>query len=319
MENRDRGNQSVTELILLGFGNLSELQTLLFLVFLVIYIVTMAGNILIAALVVADQHLHTPMYFFLGNLSCLETCYSYTVLPKMLTSLPSGDRTISVSSCIIQFYFFSALVGTECFLLSMMSYDRYLAICKPLHYAALMNDRFCLQLTVGSWMSGFLAMIIVIILMSQLTFCGPTEINSFFCDFIPVIKLSCSDLHVLKVVAFICSSVFSVIPFILSLTSYICIIITILRIPSTTGKQKAFSTCSSHLIVVTIYYGTLIIAYMLTKTDTLRNLNKVFSVFYTVVTPLLNPLIYSLRNKEVKEALRKALCKCVAFARIMEM
>uniref|UniRef100_A0A8C4WMY1 Olfactory receptor n=1 Tax=Gopherus evgoodei TaxID=1825980 RepID=A0A8C4WMY1_9SAUR len=310
MENRDRGNQSVTELILLGFGNLPELQTLLFLVFLVIYIVTMAGNILIAALVVANQHLHTPMYFFLGNLSFLETCYSSTVLPRMLASLLTGDRTISVSSCIIQLYFFGALVGTECFLLSMMSYDRYLAICKPLHYAVLMNDKFCLQLTVGSWMSGFLAMIIVIILMSQLTFCGPTEINSFFCDFIPVIKLSCSDLHVkIVLVIFLLSFIMILLPFLLTLTSYMCIISTILRIPFKTGRQKAFSTCSSHLIMVTIFYGTLIIVYMLPDTTALRDLNKVLSVFYTGLTPQANPLIYSLRNKEVKEALRKALSK----------
>uniref|UniRef100_A0A8C3FN52 Olfactory receptor n=1 Tax=Chrysemys picta bellii TaxID=8478 RepID=A0A8C3FN52_CHRPI len=305
-------NQSVTEFSLLGFGNLPELQTLLFLVFLVIYIATMAGNILIAALVVADQHLHTPMYFFLGNLSCLETCYSSTVLPRMLASLLSGDRTISVSSCIIQFYFFGSLVGTECFLLSMMSYDRYLAICKPLHYVVIMNDRFCLQLTVGSWMSGFLAMIIIIILMSQLTFCGPTEINSFFCDFIPVIKLSCSDLHMVLVI-FLLSFIMILLPFLLTLTSYVCIISTILRIPSTTGRQKAFSTCSSHLIMVTIFYGTLIIVYMLPDTAELRDLNKVLSVFYTVLTPLANPLIYSLRNKEVKESLRKALSKTTTF------
>nr|XP_014431115.1 olfactory receptor 11A1-like [Pelodiscus sinensis] len=311
MENRVQGNQTVVEFLLLGFGHLPDLQPLLFLLFLMIYLATMAGNLLIVVLVVADRHLHTPMYFFLGNLACLEICYSSALLPRLLAGLLTGDRSVSVQGCLVQFYFFGALVGTECFLLSVMSYDRYVAICHPLRYALLMNGRFCLHLAVGSWMSGFLAMIIIILSMAQLTFCGPREIDSFFCDFIPILQLSCSDLRVTKAVAFIGSSVFSAVPFVLTLTSYMCIIATILRIPSTAGKQKAFSTCSSHLIVVSIYYGTLIVAYMQPNTDALRDLNKVFSVFYTVVTPLVNPLVYSLRNAEVKEALRKAQWKCV--------
>ncbi|EMP25571.1 Olfactory receptor 6C75 [Chelonia mydas] len=359
-----------------------------------IYIVTMAGNILIVALVVADQHLHTPMYFFLGNLSCLETCYTSTILPRMLASLLTGDRTISFSGCIIQLYSFGFLVVTECFLLAAMSYDRYLAICKPLHYAALMNGRFCLQLAAGSWISGFLAITIIIFLMLQLIFCGPNEIDHFFCDFIPllklscsdtqlismpskpvkcippkctpqeeffcprchavflpsspvdsdakinndygsveqcdhnelyfcgpneidhflcdftpVIKLSCSDTSMIKLATVIFSSIDTLPPFLLTLASYVCIISTILKILSTTSRQKAFSTCSSHLMMVTIFYGTVIIVYMLPDTDILRDLKKVFSVFYTVLTPLANPLIYSLRNKEVKEALRKVISK----------
>uniref|UniRef100_A0A8C4WFB2 Olfactory receptor n=1 Tax=Gopherus evgoodei TaxID=1825980 RepID=A0A8C4WFB2_9SAUR len=316
---KGRNQSTAIEFILLGFSGLSNLPVLLFVLVLITYMIILLGNALIVLITFTDPALHTPMYFFLRNLSFLEICYTSVTIPEMLVNLLTREKTISFSSCAAQMYFLISLGGTECCLLTLMAYDRYVAICRPLVYTAIMNKGVCIQLVVGSWITGFLAMIIIIILMSQLIFCGPTEINSFFCDFIPVIKLSCSDLHVLKVVAFICSSVFSVIPFILTLTSYICIIITILRIPSTTGKQKAFSTCSSHLIVVTIYYGTLIIAYMLPKTDTLRNLNKIFSVFYTVVTPLLNPLIYSLRNKEVKEALRKALSKCVAFARIMEM
>ncbi|KAM7150844.1 olfactory receptor 2AP1-like [Macrochelys suwanniensis] len=305
---------SITEFILLGFGNLLEQQILLFIPFLVIYIVTMAGNILIAALVVADQHLQTPMYFFLGNLSCLETCYTSTILPKILASLLTGDRTISVIGCIVQYYFFGCLTASECYLLAVMSYDRYLAICKPLHYTALMNGRICLQLAAVSWMSGFMATTIVTCLMSQLHFCGPNEINHFLCDFTPVIKLSCSDTSLIILVTFILSSIFTLPPFLLTLTSYVFIISTILRIPSTTGRRKAFSTCSSHLIMVTMYYGTLIIVYMLPETDTHRDLNKVFSLFYTVLTPLANPLIYSLRNRDVKETLRKVISKYMMLA-----
>uniref|UniRef100_A0A8C8VH49 Olfactory receptor n=1 Tax=Pelusios castaneus TaxID=367368 RepID=A0A8C8VH49_9SAUR len=301
------GNQTtITEFIILGFGNLPQLQLLLFLLFLVIYIVIMAGNILIITLVVTDQHLHIPMYFFLGNLSFLETCYSSTILPRMLVSFLTGDRTISVIGCITQLYFFGSLAASECSLLSVMSYDRYLAICKPLRYSALMNDRLCLQLlVVGSWIGGFVSVAILIFMMSQLIFCGPNEIEHFFCDFSPVIKLSCSDTRWLEVTAFITSSIFTFPPFLLTLASYVYIISTILRIPSTTGREKAFSTCSSHLIVVTIFYGTIIIVYLLSNSDTLRKLNKVFSVFYGILTPLVNPLIYSLRNEDVKNVLRK--------------
>ncbi|XP_053901030.1 olfactory receptor 11A1-like [Malaclemys terrapin pileata] len=314
MANTEWENQtSITEFILLGFGNHPELQIFLFLLFLVIYIVTMAGNILIMVLVVSDQHLHTPMYFFLGNLSCLETCYTSTILPRMLTSLLTGDRTISVTGCLVQLYFFGSLVDTECYLLAAMSYDRYLAICKPLHYGTHMNNRFCFQLAAGSWISAFLAVIIVIFLMSQLIFCGPNEIDHFFCDLTPMIKLSCSETHKMELVTFWGSVLFTLPPFLLTMTSYVYIIIAILRIPSTAGKQKAFSICSSHLIVVTIFYGTLMIVYILPKTEMLQELNKVFSLCYTVLTPLLNPLIYTLRNKGVKLALRKAVGKCVAF------
>ncbi|XP_032631453.2 olfactory receptor 11A1-like [Chelonoidis abingdonii] len=309
---RKGGNQtSITEFILLGFSNLLELQILLFIPFLVIYIVTMAGNILITALIVADQHLHSPMYFFLGNLSCLETCYTSTILPRILASLLTGDRTISVIGCILQYYFFGCLAASECYLLAVMSYDRYLAICKPLHYTVLMNGKICLQLAAVSWMSGFMATTIVAGLMSQLQFCGPNEINHFLCDFTPVIKLSCSDTGLIILVTFILCSIFTLPPFLLTLTSYICIISTILRIPSTTGRRKAFSTCSSHLIMVTMYYGTLFIVYMLPDTDTHQDLNKVFSLFYTVLTPLANPLIYSLRNRDVKETLGKVIRKCM--------
>ncbi|XP_030395482.1 olfactory receptor 1361-like [Gopherus evgoodei] len=305
MANADLGDQtSITEFILLGFGNLQELHFLLCLLFLVIYIATMVENILVV-LVVADQYLHTPMYLFLGNLSCLETCYTSTILPRVLASLLTGDRTISVSGCITQFYFFGSLASTESYLLVIMSFDRYLAICNPLHYAALMNSKCCHQLIAGSWISAFLANCLVIFLASQLTFCKSSEILHFFCDFSPIVKLSCSDTNLIELLTFIMAFIFTVTPFLLTMIFYVCIITTILRISSTRGRQKAFSTYSSHLIVVTIFYGTIIIVYMLPDTNTLRDLNKVFSVFYTVLTPLVNPLIYSLRNKEVHKALRR--------------
>ncbi|XP_032639851.2 LOW QUALITY PROTEIN: olfactory receptor 5V1-like [Chelonoidis abingdonii] len=310
MANPEQGNEtSITEFILLGFSNLPELQILLFLLFLVVYIATMAGNILIVVLIVVDQDLHTPMYFFLGNLSCLETCYTSTILPRMLASLLIEVRTISFSGCLTQYYFFVSMIATECLLLAVMSYDRYLAIGKPLHYAARMSGRSCLQLAAGCWICGFLVSSITTLSASQLSFCGPNGIDHFFCDLIPLLKLSCNDPQLMEMLAFTTQLDFLTVPFLLTLMSYLCIIATILRIPSTTGRKKAFSTCSSHLIVVTMYYGTLLIVYMFPTTNTLRGFKKVFSVVYTVLTPLVNPLIYSLRNKEVKEALRKACRK----------
>ncbi|XP_077690603.1 olfactory receptor 10A7-like [Eretmochelys imbricata] len=314
-DRNQRNRTAVTEFILLGFGDVPELKILLFLMFLAIYMATMFGNMLITALVVADQHLHSPMYFFLGNLSCLETCYTSTILPRMLASLLTGDKTISFSGCITQLYFFCALAATECCLLAAMSYDRYLAICKPLHYSTLMNSRFCLQLAAGSWLNGCLATAIFVLFMSHLIFCGPDEIDHFYCDLIPLIKLSCSDTYLIILLDFVLSCVFTLPAFLLTLTSYVCIIATILRISSTTGRQKAFTTCSSHLIVVTIFYGTLMIVYMLPKHETLSVLNKVLSLSYTVLTPAVNPLIYSLRNRDVKEALSKAVSKYVAFTK----
>ncbi|XP_077688680.1 olfactory receptor 5AP2-like [Eretmochelys imbricata] len=313
MEKVEGRNQTpIVEFILLGFGNVPELQPLLFLVFLVIFIVTVAGNILIIALVVTDQHLHIPMYFFLGNLSCLETCYTSTILPRLLVSLLTGDRSISVKGCILQLYLFGVMSSTECLLLMAMSYDRYVAICNPLRYAALMNGRVCFQLVAGSWISSFVGCAIIHIFFFRLTFCNSKEIDHFFCDFSPMIKLSCDDTQTLQLVTFTISAIGTLVPCLLTLTSYICIIATILRIPSTTGRQKAFSTCSSHLIVVTVFYGTLITVYVVPTANTLKVLHKLFSVFYTVLTPMINPVIYSLRNKEVNESLRKAILKLIA-------
>ncbi|XP_042331319.1 olfactory receptor 2AP1-like [Sceloporus undulatus] len=314
----EQENQTaLSEFLLLGFGDIGDWWLVLFFLFFVIYIVTVVGNILIIVLIVVDRHLHTPMYFFLGNLSCLETCYSSNILPMMLAKLfKGGQGNISVTSCMIQYYFFGFLAASECYLLAAMSYDRYVAICKPLLYTALMNSRVCFQLVAGSWVSGSLAINITIYLMSQLKFCHFGEINHFFCDFNPILKLSCSDTYMIELLTTFLATVCSLPPFLLTLASYIYIISTIMRIPSISGRQKAFSTCSSHLTVVSIFYSTIMIVYMLPKTDALRDLNKVFSLFYTVLTPLFNPLIYSLRNREVKQAFRKATAKLCAFERI---
>ncbi|XP_015265471.1 PREDICTED: olfactory receptor 6N1-like [Gekko japonicus] len=311
MEHMETDNKTtVSTFILLGFGNTPELQIPLFLVFLIIYSLTMTGNIIIIVLVITDHHLHIPMYFFLGNLSCLETFYTSTILPRMLASFLTGDRTISFRGCYIQFYCFGILGVAECYLLASMSYDRYLAICKPLHYATLMSRRLCFLLSAVTWLCGIAVMTLLMSLMSELIYCGPHEIDHFFCDFTPVINLSCSDTTLLTLVSLIVSFINIVPSFLLTVLSYICIIAAIIRIPSSDGRKKAFSTCSSHLIVVSIFYGSLMFVYVLPQKEAMREVDKMFSVFYTVLTPLINPLIYSLRNEEVKKALRRAVNKC---------
>lgn len=310
MAKRETGNETlVEEFILLGFKTIPALQSLLFFVFLAVYVLTLCGNILVATIVLTTPRLHKPMYFFLGNLSILETFYTSTILPRILDSFVSHYHRISFAGCFLQFYFFGSLACAECYLLSAMSYDRYLAICKPLHYVTLMNERLCVQLSLGTWITGFVASAFTTSFASQLIFCGPNEIDNFFCDYSPLLLLSCSDTQQTETLMSVLGSSCTMPPLLLSMVSYICIIRTILKIPSTTSRRKAFSTCSSHLIVVTIFYGTLIIVYILPKSNALRDTNKVFSVFYTILTPMVNPVIYSLRNAEFNEALRKTVCK----------
>ncbi|XP_014433823.2 olfactory receptor 1M1-like [Pelodiscus sinensis] len=314
METAEGRNQTpISEFILLGFGNGPELQPLLFMLFLVIYLMTVVGNLLIVVLVVTDRHLHIPMYFFVGNLSWLETCYSSTILPRLLDSLLTGDRTVSIKGCIVQLYFFGVLSSTENMLLAAMSYDRYIAICHPLRYASLMTSRVCCWLVAGAWLGSFLLSTIVDSLMFQLTFCGSKEIDHFFCDFSPIIKLSCSDTRTLELVTFVVAAVGSIVPFLLPPISYFFIITTIVRIPSSSGRKKAFSTCSSHLIVLVVLYVTTITVYLVPTANTPKVVHKIFSVFYTVLTPLINPVIYSVRNKEVSESLRRVVLKLSDF------
>ncbi|XP_062457063.1 olfactory receptor 5B21-like [Rhea pennata] len=314
-KDRWENGTSSWEFLLLGMWNIPSLQTTLFLLLLMVYLVSVVGNILIVALVVADWHLHTPMYFFLGNLSYLETCYSSTILPRLLDSFLTGDRTISVQSFIVQFYFFGSFAASECYLLAIMSYHRYLAICQPLLYASIMTWKVCLQMVAASWLMGFLISTAIPPFLSQLKFCGSKAIDHFFCDLAPLLELACSDTRKVTLIAFVFSFLDIVFPFLSTLASYACIIAVIRRIPSSVGKQKAFSTCSSHLTVVSVFYSTLIIVYTLPRTPQLRQLNKVFSFFYTVLTPLVNPLIYSLQNREVREAMRRVLRKALAISR----
>ncbi|XP_025032827.1 olfactory receptor 11L1-like [Python bivittatus] len=230
----------------------------------------------------------------------------------MMVGLLTDENTISFSGCFVQFFFFSYFIGTECYLLSVMSYDRYLAICKPLHYATSMNAQICIQLAASSWITGLIASLFVLILMLQLTFCGPNEIDHYFCDTLPLIQLSCSDSNLVELMSFILAFAFTLPPFLLTLTSYIYIISTILRIPSTVGRKKAFSTCSSHLIVVSMFYGAIMVVYMLPKPKVLNNVNYICSLFYTVLPPVANPLIYSLRNKEVKDGIKNVSRKLIS-------
>ncbi|XP_014648311.1 PREDICTED: olfactory receptor 10C1-like [Ceratotherium simum simum] len=296
----------VTEFIILGFGDLKELGPLLFLVFGIVYLATISGNFLLMVLVSTQRGLQTPMYFFLANLSCLEVCYTSNVVPRMLVDLLRENRVISMVACIIQLYFFGALGSTECYLLAVMSYDRYLAVCRPLHYPTLMHGTICVGLVIGSWVSGFtVAAAFQVAMVSSFTFCGGNEIDHFFCDLKPLQKLSCSDPHLVNLVCVSLTALVTLAPFGLTLASYWRILSTVLRIPSMTGRQKVFSTCSSHLVVVTLFYGTLILVYAVPFAGEVPVLNKIFSLLYTVVTPMCNPLIYSLKNKDVKEALKK--------------
>ncbi|XP_058391094.1 olfactory receptor 10C1-like [Diceros bicornis minor] len=296
----------VTEFIILGFGDLKELGPLLFLVFGIVYLATASGNFLLMVLVSTQRGLQTPMYFFLANLSCLEVCYTSNVVPRMLVDLLRENRVISMVACIIQLYFFGALGSTECYLLAVMSYDRYLAVCRPLHYPTLMHGTICVGLVIGSWVSGFtVAAAFQVAMVSSFTFCGGNEIDHFFCDLKPLQKLSCSDPHLVNLVCVSLTALVTLAPFGLTLASYWRILSTVLHIPSMTGRQKVFSTCSSHLVVVTLFYVTLILVYAVPFAGEVPVLNKIFSLLYTVVTPMCNPLIYSLKNKDVKEALKK--------------
>ncbi|XP_030042232.1 olfactory receptor 11L1-like [Microcaecilia unicolor] len=301
---------NVTEFLLLGFSNVRELQILLFVLFLLFYLLTITANILIITVVRTESCLHKPMYFFISSFSFLEIWYTTVTEPKMLTGLLTGNKTISSISCIAQFYFIFFLGATQHFLLAVMAYDRYLAICNPLRYSTIMTNSICGQLVVGSWVVGCLSISLPAALMSRLVFCGPNMIDHFFCDFSPLLKLSCTDTSLNEIIFSVVAWTVILGCFLVTMVSYICIVITILRIPSSVGRQKAFSTCASHLTVVSIFFGTVIFMYVRPKAKESSHIDKVISVFYSVIIPLLNPMIYSLRNKEMKDALKKAVNRC---------
>ncbi|XP_006877708.1 PREDICTED: olfactory receptor 11A1-like [Chrysochloris asiatica] len=306
MEAISIANQTTTGFVLLGFYNIPELHLLFFIVFTVVYASIIIGNMLIIVAVVSSQKLHTPMYFFLANLSLLEILYTSTVLPKMLEGFLK-EAVISVAGCLLQFFTFGSLATVECFLLAVMAYDRYLAICYPLQYQLLMGPRWCLGLVVTAWLSGFIVDGFVVALMSQLRFCGPNHIDHFYCDFMPLVELACSDPRVAQVTTIILSVVCLTVPFGLILTSYARILVAVLRIPAGASRRKAFSICSSHLAVVSTFYGTLMALYIAPSAVHYQLLSKVFALLYTVVTPMFNPVIYTLRNKEVHQTLWKLL------------
>ncbi|XP_075433829.1 olfactory receptor 11L1-like [Ascaphus truei] len=292
----------VTAFLLLGFNSLQNIKFLLFCLSLTIYIVTISGNVLIISLVSTSHHLHSPMYFFLSHLSLSDLLLTTNVVPNMLHVIIGNGSTISVNGCISQLYFFGVSTVIECFLLTVMSYDRYLAICNPLRYTSIMDLKLQLHLVIWPWLLGFLISLITVITVRSLKFCGPNVINHFFCDLAPLLKLSCSDTTTVEIELLVLSIPIIPLPFVFILGTYVCIFLTIIKIPSSIGRQKAFSTCSSHLIVVGTYYGTLITLYVVPSDGHLSNINKMLSLLYTVVTPLCNPIIYSLRNQELRKS-----------------
>ncbi|XP_007935057.2 LOW QUALITY PROTEIN: olfactory receptor 6-like [Orycteropus afer afer] len=297
----------VTEFVLLGFPELCHLRGLLFGSFLTIYVVTILENLVIIVVIRASHQLYMPMYFFLANLSVLETLYTSVTVPKLLAGLLVQEKTISFSGCLTQLFLFLSLGSSECSLLATMACDRYLAICHPLHYPAIMDSRLCLHLALSAWLGGFLALFVSIALISQLRFCGPNILNHFFCDISPLLQLSCSDTTAIEVLDFVAALAVLMTSLLVTMVSYAHILATVLRIPGRAGRRKAFSTCASHLVVVAIFYTTTIFMYARPHAASSFNLNKLVSVIYSVVTPLLNPIIYCLSNRDIREALAKLL------------
>ncbi|XP_038620921.1 olfactory receptor 10AG1-like [Tachyglossus aculeatus] len=303
----EKGNLTVEEFVLLGFLDLPKLREFLFGIFFFSYMIILAGNGLIIIITIRDQTLHKPMYFFLRNLSFLEICYTSVTLPRMLMSLQTQDGTISFLSCATQMCFLLILGSTECLLLAVMAYDRYMAICNPLRYPIIMSRKVCILLAAASWISGIPVQVGQTGQIFSLPFCDSNNLNHFFCDIPPVLKLACGDTSMNQLLVYAVVLLFVTAPFLLILVSYVKIISTILKLPSATGRCKAFSTCSSHLIVVTLFYGSGTITYLWPKSNSSEDMDKFLSLFYTTVAPVLNPMVYSLRNKEVTVALKKFL------------
>ncbi|XP_051820925.1 olfactory receptor 10AG1-like [Antechinus flavipes] len=306
----ERSNATfVVEFILLGFSDLPNLRSFLFGTFLVIYLCILIGNGLLIFITKTNPTLQTPMYFFLGNFSFLEICYTSVTLPRILRDIWTQKGNIPFLSCAVQIGSLYVLGIAECLLLAVMAYDRYVAICKPLYYPLIMNHKVCIQLVIASWITGTPAQIGLTCQIFSLNFCGPNKLNHIFCDASPLLEVACGDIYQKEISVHITALFFVMIPFLLILISYLKIIVNILKLPSTSGKSKAFSTCSSHLIVVFLFFGSASIVYLRPKSSQSAKSDKLFAVFYTIVTPVLNPLIYSLRNKDVILALKKLLPK----------
>ncbi|XP_078245939.1 olfactory receptor 5V1-like [Pogona vitticeps] len=293
----------INELIFLGFSNHPDLHVLFFLVFLAIYAITLVGNTLILILVQTDFTLHTPMYYFLCNLSFVDICYTSTTVPVMLANFFRPKKTISYGGCITQLFFLITCAGTECVLLAIMAYDRYVAICSPLHYSSIMNQRACMKMAVFSWLCGLTNSLVHTLLTYSLIICKSNELSHFFCDIPLLLKLSCSDTSINEAVLHLASALIGLSPCLFILVSYIRIISTILKINSSRGRTKAFSTCTSHLIVVVVFYSMANFNYNRPSSGYSLDIDTLISSLYCIVTPMLNPIIYSLRNKEVKAGL----------------
>ncbi|XP_043435030.1 olfactory receptor 9G1-like [Prionailurus bengalensis] len=303
----ERSNHTAMEFILVGFTTDPTMQLVLFAVFLGVYSLTVVGNTSLVVLICKDSRLHTPMYFFIGNLSFLDLWYSTVYTPKILMTCISEDKSISFAGCVCQFFFSAGLAYSECYLLAAMAYDRYMAISKPLLYSQAMSVKLCASLVASSYLGGFINSSIITKRTFALNFCSGNVIDDFFCDLLPLVKLACGKKDGYQTVLYFLLASNVITPTVLILASYLFIIATILRIRSTQSRLKAFSTCSSHLISVTLYYGSILYIYSRPQSSYSLDRDKIVSTFYTVVFPMLNPMIYSLRNKDVKEALDKLI------------
>ncbi|XP_034983257.2 olfactory receptor 5V1-like [Zootoca vivipara] len=287
-------------------SDLPEVRITLFVVILLTYLITLAGNGAILIAIVTDSHLQTPMYFFISSLSFLDVLCPTVTVPKMLQIFMSEDKTISFVGCVLQLFFLIDAVGTEIFLLSVMAYDRYVAICSPLHYTNIMTKRRCVQLAAGTWLTGFINSMIHTSMTFTLSFCEPNKIHQYYCDIPPLMAASCSSTFLPELVLLLVAGILGGGAFLVTLISYVCIISAILRMRSAEGRRKAFSTCGSHLTVVFLFYGTTIATYVRPTSSYSPKQDRIVSMLYGIVTPMLNPMIYSLRNKDVKRALVKA-------------
>ncbi|XP_047611947.1 olfactory receptor 5K3-like [Phacochoerus africanus] len=301
-------NQSLTtEFTLTGFTDHPDLRTILFLVFLTIYLITMVGNLGLVALIVIERRLHTPMYIFLGNLALMDSCCSSSITPKMLQNFFSKDSIISLYECMAQFYFLCLAETADCFLLAAMAYDCYVAICNPLQYHTMMSKKLCIQMTTGAYLAGNLHSVIHVGLLFRLTFCGPHQINHFFCDVLPLYRLSCVDPYINELMILILAGFIQIFTITTVIISYLFILFIIFTMKSNKGRRKALSTCASHFLSVSIFYGSLIFMYIRPNSVKEEEKEKPVAVFYTIVIPLLNPFIYSLRNKEVMTVMKKMM------------
>ncbi|XP_039094653.1 olfactory receptor 13-like [Hyaena hyaena] len=302
-----RNESSVTEFILLGFSRNPRVNWILFFLFLFLYLFTLLGNGFIVTLIRVDAHLHTPMYFFLSILSVLDLSYATSTVPQMLIHLVSKNKTISYVGCVVQMYVFLTLGITETWIFAAMAYDRYVAICYPLHYRVKMSQTLCIVLVVSSSLCGLICALIYTVFAMNLPYCGPNEINHFFCEIPAVLKLACADTSLNDQVDFILGFILLLIPLSLILASYVCIFMAILKIHSTQGQIKAFSTCASHITVVTMFCIPCMVMYMRPGSETSPEDDKKLALFYNVISAFLNPIIYSLRNKDVKRAFLKLI------------